>query len=149
MDFIDEGYRTGKKMLEFNQVLARLSTLSQQYSYHSPSAIAYGYPLLLSTPMNRSNLRSMNIGNSSASRSLTNESNNNKRIAEGEPILKQLHAGRQIGISQESGHHRLDIGGNRIQYHPAWLVYIIYLIGKVPILIPIVNNAFFWDGISQ
>ncbi|HZC20534.1 MAG TPA: hypothetical protein VE223_02715 [Nitrososphaeraceae archaeon] len=87
-DFIDEAIEPVKKLLEFNQVLARLSTLSQQYSYHSPSAIAYEYPLLLSTPMNRSNLRAMNIGNNSANRSFTNESNNNKRIAQGGTNLK-------------------------------------------------------------
>jgi hypothetical protein len=92
-DFIDEIIQPVKKILEFNEVLAKLSTLRQQHTYRSPSAIPYEYPFRLSTPINWSNVGSMNIGNNSDSKSLTNESNsNNKRIAEEEPILKQLHA---------------------------------------------------------
>jgi hypothetical protein len=85
-DFMDEITVPAKKILEFNKVLIELSKLNQQTNYYSP-AISHQYP----SHINLTSVGSMNIGYNSSSRSLAKETND-KRITEGEPILRQLHA---------------------------------------------------------
>jgi hypothetical protein len=90
--FYGRDYGTSKKMLKFTKMLKELK-LYQQNSYHYVSAISYQYPSRMSSPINLSSVGSMNIGNNSVSKSLTNESNsNNQGITREELIKIQLYA---------------------------------------------------------
>lgn len=90
-DYIDGILEPVKKFLEFHKVFTELSMLNPQTSYHYPSAISYQYPSHLSTPISFSSVGSMNIGNNSSNRILTNESNK-KGISEVGEAGRELRA---------------------------------------------------------